>query len=87
MVLLGAGTPHKPPVIGAGGYVLHESTAYADFLLQRGIPAGDLLKEAQSYDTIGNAYFSLLQHALPAGWRCARLHCFLAPAVGVAGQR
>ena len=73
VVLLGAGTPHKPPVIDAGGYVLHESTAYADFLLQRGIPAGDLLKEAQSYDTVGNAYFSLLQHALPAGWRCALL--------------
>ncbi|PSC72031.1 Rossmann-like alpha beta alpha sandwich fold isoform B [Micractinium conductrix] len=69
IVLLGAGTPHKPPVIDAGGYVLHESTAYADWLLQRGVPAGDLLKEAQSYDTVGNAYFSLLQHAVPAGWR------------------
>jgi hypothetical protein len=87
VVLLGAGTPHKPPVIGAGGYVLHESTAYADFLLQRGIPAGDLLKEAQSYDTVGNAYFSLLQHALPAGWRCARLTLLPVPAAGKAGRK
>lgn len=69
IVLLGAGTPHKPPVIDAGGYVLHESTAYADYLISRGVPAVDLLKEAQSYDTVGNGYFSLLQHALPAGWR------------------
>ncbi|KAL4440424.1 hypothetical protein ABPG75_003425 [Micractinium tetrahymenae] len=69
IVLLGAGTPHKPPVIDAGGYVLHESTAYADYLISRGVPAADLLKEAQSYDTVGNGYFSLLQHALPAGWR------------------
>lgn len=69
IVLLGAGTPHKPPVIDAGGYVLHESTAYADYLVGRGVPAADLLKEAQSYDTVGNGYFSLLQHALPAGWR------------------
>lgn len=86
IVLLGAGTPHKPPVIdevGAsrrcggqvwppllwagqrggsvhtsmhvcvaptraqGGFVLHESTAYAAYLMRRGVPAGDLLKEAQ----------------------------------------
>lgn len=45
--------------------------SYAAYLLRRGLPAADLLKEAQSYDTIGNAYFSLLTHALPAGWRCA----------------
>lgn len=72
IVLLGAGTPHKPPVIDAGGYVLHESTGYADYLMSRGVPAADLLKEAQSYDTVGNGYFSLLQHALPAGWRWAK---------------
>lgn len=34
-MLLGAGTPHKPPVIGAGGFVLHESTAYADYLMEQ----------------------------------------------------
>ena len=40
IVLLGAGTPHKPPVIDARGYVVHESTAYADYLMQQvGLPA------------------------------------------------
>lgn len=47
IVLLGAGTPHKPPVIDEGGWVVHESTAYAAYLLRRGVPAAHLLKEAQ----------------------------------------
>ena len=72
IVLLGAGTPHKPAVVDAAGFVLHESTAYAAYLVRRGVPAAHLLKEACSYDTVGNGYFSLLIHALPAGWRCAR---------------
>ncbi|KAI7843322.1 hypothetical protein COHA_003022 [Chlorella ohadii] len=69
IVLLGAGTPHKPPVIDEAGFVLHESTAYAAYLMRRGVPAGDLLKECQSYDTVGNGFFSLFMHALPANWR------------------
>lgn len=69
LVLLGAGTPHKRPVLDSGGHVLHEATAYASFLVQRGVPPGALLKEVQSYDTVGNGYFSALIHAVPAGWR------------------
>eukprot|EP00887_Chlorella_sp_A99_P002365 scaffold10.g2365.t1 len=71
LVLLGAGTPHKRPVLDSGGHVLHEATAYASFLVQRGVPPGALLKEVQSYDTVGNGYFSALIHAVPAGWRRA----------------
>lgn len=69
MVLLGAGTPHKRSVIDAAGFVLHESTAYASFLMRRGLPAAHLLKETSSYDTVGNAYFSATMHAAPAAWR------------------
>ena len=69
IVLLGAGTPHKPPVITPDGLVLHEATAYAEYLLQREVNALDLYKECQSYDTVGNAYFSLTMHAMPACWR------------------
>lgn len=69
IVLLGAGTPHKRTVLNPAGYVLHESTAYAAYLMKRGVPAKDLLKECQSYDTVGNGYFSLVMHALPAGWK------------------
>lgn len=68
ILLLGAGTPHKPPVLDTNGYLLHESTVYANYLLQRGVPSLDLLKETSSYDTVGNAYFSLTMHVLPAGW-------------------
>jgi hypothetical protein len=50
----GGGTPHKPPIIGPNGHVLHESTSCADYLIQaRGAASGDLLKETSSYDTVG----------------------------------
>ncbi|KAG2427338.1 hypothetical protein HXX76_012533 [Chlamydomonas incerta] len=66
---LGGGTPHKGPYLDERGYVVHESTACARYLLDRGADPGLLLKEVSSYDTVGNAYFSLTIHALPAGWR------------------
>lgn len=70
ILLLGAGTPHKLPVLDRAGFVLHESTAYARYLLEEhAVPAAHLLKETSSYDTVGNAYFALTMHALPAGWR------------------
>lgn len=102
-----AGTPHKAPVLNSTGYVVHEATAIASGLLERGVPAQSQLKEVRqsfetghartqqrlqprscthsapspsprplpllcaqisSYDTVGNAYYSLTIHALPAGW-------------------
>lgn len=70
VVCLGGGTPHKPPILSAAtGHVVHESTSCAAYLLDRGAQAAHLLKESSSYDTVGNAYFSLSIHALPAGWR------------------
>ncbi|KXZ42515.1 hypothetical protein GPECTOR_139g671 [Gonium pectorale] len=65
----GGGTPHKGPYLDARGFVVHESTACARYLLDRGADPELLLKEVSSYDTVGNAYFSLTIHALPAGWR------------------
>eukprot|EP00798_Chlamydomonas_sp_ICE-L_P030408 gene30408-35413_t len=64
----GGGTPHLPPTV-IGGYVLHESTACAQYLLGKGCSAQSLLKEVSSYDTVGNAYFALTIHAIPANWR------------------
>ena len=29
----GGGTPHKPPILREGGYVLHEGTECADYLI------------------------------------------------------
>lgn len=37
----------------------------------KGADAGQLLKEASSYDTVGNGYFAMTIHAIPAGWRQA----------------
>ncbi|KAI8465339.1 MAG: DUF218 domain-containing protein [Monoraphidium minutum] len=69
ILFLGGGTPHKPAVLTPTGHVLHESTACASYLLDRGAAPGALLKEASSFDTVGNAYFALTIHAIPAGWR------------------
>ena len=40
----------------------------------QGAESGRLLKEASSYDTIGNGYFAMTIHAIPANWRCALVH-------------
>ncbi|GBF93965.1 hypothetical protein Rsub_06214 [Raphidocelis subcapitata] len=69
ILMLGGGTPHKPPVLAPSGHVVHESTSCADYLISKGADAGALLKEVSSYDTVGNAYFALTIHAIPAGWR------------------
>lgn len=37
----------------------------------QGADACALLKEASSYDTIGNGFFAVAIHAIPAGWRWA----------------
>ncbi|DBA72362.1 TPA: hypothetical protein ACH3X2_010515 [Trebouxia sp. C0005] len=69
ILCLGGGTPHKPAVLSDNGHVVHEGSAYAAYLLEQGVPAKHVLKEVSSYDTVGNAYFSLVIHALPADWR------------------
>mmetsp|Transcript_32779 Transcript_32779/g.93000 ORF Transcript_32779/g.93000 Transcript_32779/m.93000 type:complete len:313 (+) Transcript_32779:136-1074(+) len=64
----GGGTPHKPPIL-RDGYVYHESTNEADYLIDKGVSPRSILKEVSSYDTIGNGYFSLTIHAIPRSWR------------------
>mmetsp|Transcript_2412 Transcript_2412/g.6532 ORF Transcript_2412/g.6532 Transcript_2412/m.6532 type:complete len:301 (+) Transcript_2412:245-1147(+) len=65
----GGGTPHKPPILFETGHVNHESTVCADYLISKGVARAGILKETSSYDTLGNAYFSLVIHALPLEWR------------------
>jgi Uncharacterized conserved protein len=69
IILLSAGTPHKPPPLDPHGFPILESRAGAAYLLARGIPASQLLTETASYDTIGNAYFSKVIHVDPRGFR------------------
>ncbi|KAF5828380.1 DUF218 domain-containing protein [Dunaliella salina] len=66
----GGGTPHKPPVLDQEGFVVHEATRCSDYLqTEKLVPAADILKEVSSYDTVGNAYFCLSIHAIPAQWK------------------
>lgn len=62
IITLSAGTTHKPPVLDANGFVIFESVAGANYLLKRGIPPENILRETSSYDTIGNAYFARFTH-------------------------
>jgi len=63
VVLSGSATPHKPPPLQKGGFLLHESTAMAEYVVNAGVPPEAVLKDTASMDTIGNAYYSLLLHA------------------------
>lgn len=71
IAISGGGSPHGLPVLHPEtGQVVHEGTAYADYLMQsHGVPALSILKESSSYDTVGNGYFSAMIHAVPSGWK------------------
>jgi len=65
IAFLSGGTVHKPPPLNENGYPIFESRAAAEYLVQQGLDAAQLLTEISSYDTIGNAYFSRLLFAEP----------------------
>lgn len=70
VLCVGGGSPHKPPVVSeSGNYVIHESWSCAEYLIAKGLSSTNILKETSSFDTVGNCYFSLFSHAVPAGWR------------------
>ena len=68
---LSAGTPHRPPPLDARGFPILEARAGAEYLVARGADPRRILMEGASYDTIGNAYFSRVIHAIPRGFRRA----------------
>ncbi|HEX2980665.1 MAG TPA: YdcF family protein [Anaerolineaceae bacterium] len=67
ILLLSAGTPHRPPPLDERGFPLFESLGGARYLLKRGVEVRKLLTETSSYDTLGNAFFSRVIHAEPLG--------------------
>lgn len=69
IVCSGRNTPHKPPPYDTGGHPVTEARAMARSLVERGVDAKRIVREEASMDTFGNAYFSLMAHAVPAGWR------------------
>ncbi|KAG6556285.1 hypothetical protein Mapa_002226 [Marchantia paleacea] len=70
IVCVGGGSGVVPPILTPEKFVMHESTSAAKYLHEKWkVSFSLLLKEWSSYDTEGNAYFALTQHAIPAGWR------------------
>ena len=65
IICFGGGTYHKPPIINKHNYVIHESTACAEYLINNGVESIDIYKEWSSYDTIANAYFALTNYIIP----------------------
>jgi hypothetical protein len=64
-VALSAGTTYRPPPLDRTGFPIYESAAGARYLLAAGVPRNRILVETQSWDTIGNAFFSRVIHADP----------------------
>jgi hypothetical protein len=71
LIPLSAGTPHRPPPLDARGFPITEARAGAEYLLRRGVDPRRIALEESSYDTVGNAYFSRVVHAIPRGFRSA----------------
>jgi hypothetical protein len=69
LIALSAGTPHRPPPLDPRGFPISEARAGADYLRARGVDPGRILLEESSYDTVGNAYFSRVIHAIPRAFR------------------
>lgn len=65
VILLSAGTTHKPPPLDANGHPIFESVAAAHYLVEKGINPAKILVETSSYDTIGNVFFSRMIHIEP----------------------
>lgn len=59
---LSAGSPHKSPPLDARGFPVLEAVAAGHYLIDQGVPPAQVLVEASSYDTIGNAYFARMIH-------------------------
>jgi len=65
---LSAGTPYRPPPLDERGFPWTESRAGARYLVERGADPTRILMEESSFDTIGDAYFSRMTHAIPRGF-------------------
>lgn len=69
IITLSGGTVHRPPPLDQGGFPIFESVAGAGYLIKKGIKPDRVFVEINSYDTIGNAFFSRVIHVEPAKFR------------------
>lgn len=80
ILCLGGGTYHKPPELNQYGFVIHESSSCASYLLERGVAREHIIKEWSSYDTIGNGWFAFTNYIVPFEWNSliiitSEFHC------------
>jgi hypothetical protein len=73
IIVLSAGTVHRPPPLDASGFPIFESLAAARYLIKQGLDPRKVLIETCSYDTIGNAYFARVIHIEPGNYRRLRI--------------
>ena len=64
----GGGTYHKPPLLNENKFVIHESTACAEYLINNGVDPLHIIKEWASYDSLASVYFCLLLCIIPRNW-------------------
>ena len=67
IICLGGGSYHIPAICNKDGFIIHESTACAEYLINLGVNSKDVYKEWSSYDTIANGYFGFTNHIIPMG--------------------
>jgi hypothetical protein len=67
IICLGGGSYHIPAICNKDGFIIHESTACAEYLINLGVYSKDVYKEWSSYDTIANGYFGFTNHIIPMG--------------------
>lgn len=67
IICLGGGSYHIPAICNSDGFIIHESTSCAEYLINLGIDSKDVYKEWSSYDTIANGYFGFTNHIIPMG--------------------
>jgi uncharacterized SAM-binding protein YcdF (DUF218 family) len=60
IIVLSAGTPHRPQHLDTDGFPIYESIAGARYIMEKGLPPECVMAETCSYDTIGNAFFARL---------------------------
>jgi hypothetical protein len=65
IICLGGGSYHIPAICNSDGFIIHESTACAEYLINLGVDSKDVYKEWSSYDTIANGYFGFTNHIIP----------------------
>ena len=68
IVTLSGGSPQKPNPADAAGFPIWEASAAAKKLINMGVEPGEVIEEAFSLDTLGNAYFLRAVHVGPAGF-------------------